>query len=463
MNYGEKIRIFLVFFLSTLFLLIGIFATIIISGLYFSPVSKDFSIETVNKYNNLLKDDMETISRVLNDEKIDKEEIKVLENINFDSNNIGKFKIISNTYRLTHQYSRGEIRHYVSIEKPLSKTIGNFTIKIVIFIKDNLVKNAYENCNDFSFLPFKDENLGSQYYCANKDISTLRVYSSNLKYDSFIISTVLPVKDSLNNTLGFIQIITDANVLEEKLGKFLISILSPLLICMMFVGLFILYLQNFLSKRIKINFINANNIAHNLKNKTNAIRYYSQKKFETTDEAKNSFIKILQILDNVDNFIETTLNTAKQSYHSYRSKSIKPQTEFSQIIQIIKDLYISHKIIYRGDYSYGVLAEKNKLIDALTAIIDNSLYWNAKHKPIIIETRKKINILEIRIMDHGPGLNQNDKNNIFNEGFSKSGGNGLGLYVAKNIIKSFDGEVIASNRDKEGLIMTVKLRLLEKV
>ena len=70
MNYGEKIRIFLVFFLSTLFLLIGIFATIIISGLYFSPVSKDFSIETVNKYNNLLKDDMETISRVLNDEKI---------------------------------------------------------------------------------------------------------------------------------------------------------------------------------------------------------------------------------------------------------------------------------------------------------------------------------------------------------------------------------------------------------
>ena len=126
-------------------------------------------------------------------------------------------------------------------------------------------------------------------------------------------------------------------------------------------------------------------------------------------------------------------------------------------------MYISHKIIYRGDYSYGVLAEKNKLIDALTAIIDNSLYWNAKHKPIIIETRKKINILEIRIMDHGPGLNQNDKNNIFNEGFSKSGGTGYGLYVAKNIIKSFDGEVIASNRDKEGLIMTVKLRLLEKV
>ena len=66
-------------------------------------------------------------------------------------------------------------------------------------------------------------------------------------------------------------------------------------------------------------------------------------------------------------------------------------------------------------------------------------------------------------MDHGPGLNQNDKNNIFNEGFSKSGGTGLGLYVAKNIIKSFDGEVIASNRDKEGLIMTVKLRLLENV
>ena len=463
MNYGEKIRIFLVFFASTLFLLIGIFTTIVVSGLYFSPVSKDFSLDTVNTYNNLIKEDMLIISEVLEDEKIEKNEKIKLKELSFYNYNFGKVKIISNTYRLTHQYSFGEIIHDTSLNNSFAKNIGNLTIKIVIFIKDSFLKNDYDNCVDFSFITFEDENLGSQYTCANNNLSTLRVYSSNLQDGGFIISTVLPIKNSINETLGFLQIITDARMFEEKLGKFLISVLSPLLFCMILVALFILYLQKFLSGRIKVSFLNANNIAHNLKNKTNAIRYYSQKKLTTIDDAEKSLVKIKKVLDNLDNFIDDTLETAKNTYHNNLLPDKNSEIQFVEIINIIKDLYISKNIIYRGDYNYLVLAEQYKLIDALTAIIDNSLYWNKANKPVIIEARKKINMLEINILDYGPGLNQKDKKHIFKEGFSKSNGNGIGLHIAKNIITSFDGEIIASNRNTEGLSMLVKLRLVTHV
>ena len=136
MNYGEKIRIFFVFFASTLFLLIGIFTTIVISGLYFSPVSKDFSLETVNTYNNLIKEDMLIISQILEDEKIDADEKYKLKNLSFYNYNFGKVKIISNTYRLTHQYSAGVILNDNSLNNSFAINIGNLTIKIVIFIKD---------------------------------------------------------------------------------------------------------------------------------------------------------------------------------------------------------------------------------------------------------------------------------------------------------------------------------------
>ena len=463
MNYGEKIRIFLVFFASTLFLLIGIFTTIVVSGLYFSPVSKDFSLDTVNTYNNLIKEDMLIISEVLEDEKIEKNEKIKLKELSFYNYNFGKVKIISNTYRLTHQYSFGEIIHDNSLNNSFVKNIGNLTIKIVIFIKDSFLKNDYDNCVDFSFITFEDENLGSQYTCANNNLSTLRVYSSNLQDGGFIISTVLPIKNAINETLGFLQIITDARMFEEKLGKFLISVLSPLLFCMIFVALFILYLQKFLSGRIKVSFLNANNIAHNLKNKTNAIRYYSQKKLTTIDDAEKSLVKIKKVLDNLDNFIDDTLETAKNTYHNNSVPDKKSEVQFVEIINIIKDLYISKNIIFRGEYNYLILAEQYKLIDALTAIIDNSLYWNKANKPVIIEARKKINMLEINILDYGPGLNQKDKKHIFKEGFSKSNGNGIGLHIAKNIITSFDGEIIASNRNTEGLSMLVKLRLVKHV
>ena len=42
-------------------------------------------------------------------------------------------------------------------------------------------------------------------------------------------------------------------------------------------------------------------------------------------------------------------------------------------------------------------------------------------------------------------------------------GNGIGLHMYKNIITSFDGEIIASNRNTEGLSMLVKLRLVKHV
>ena len=52
---------------------------------------------------------------------------------------------------------------------------------------------------------------------------------------------------------------------------------------------------------------------------------------------------------------------------------------------------------------------------------------------------------------------------FFNEGYSKSEGNGIGLYIAKNIINSFGGELEAINREDEGLCMMVKLRLFKDV
>ena len=64
--------------------------------------------------------------KFLNDEKIDKNEKIKLKNINFDNYNFGKVKIISNTYRLTHQYSFGEIN-------PLC------FIKIILFLQKILV------------------------------------------------------------------------------------------------------------------------------------------------------------------------------------------------------------------------------------------------------------------------------------------------------------------------------------
>ena len=204
--------------------------------------------------------------------------------------------------------------------------------------------------------------------------------SSNEKDNSFIISTVLPIKDSSNKVLGFLQIISDAGILEEKLGEVLISILSPILVSIFLVAIFILYLQNFLSNKVKLNFLNANNIAHNLKNKTNAIRYYLNKSIKTVDDANSSFLKIKNILDNLDSFIESTLRIAKQEHYGDKKSEIITYINFVKVIEIVKENYISHNILYVGNFNHSIKAEKYRLIgtsEIPPCLIDPNILLNS--------------------------------------------------------------------------------------
>ena len=54
-----------------------------------------FSLDTVNTYNNLIKEDMLIISEVLEDEKIEKNEKIKLKELSFYNYNFGKIQIIS--------------------------------------------------------------------------------------------------------------------------------------------------------------------------------------------------------------------------------------------------------------------------------------------------------------------------------------------------------------------------------
>jgi len=460
MNYGEKIRIFLVLLSSTIVLSLGIFSTIIISGLFLSPMGKDFSKETINTYNNFLKNDVSVLSDILQDQLIDEYERIEIKKLNFLNYNFGKIKIISSTYR-TVEHSEGVIFTNEYIESPFEKNIGNLAIKVAVFIKEIFLNNKEVTCIDLPYIAFNEENIGSQFSCANKNIATLRVYASNDKDHNFIISTVIPIKNFDNNVLGFFQVLSDAHILEMKLGKVLISILSPILISIFLVSIFIYYLQFFLSNKANLNWLNAKNIAHNLKNKTNAIRYYTNKNIESLEDAKLLLSRIVKVLDNLDDFIASTLSEASQEHYGY-NKKINNVTNLKDVFKVIEDLYVSDNFVVLGDTDYRVIGDKNKLIDAITAIIDNSIFWNSNKENVEVKLFKNNGYIEINILDNGPGLSEVDIDKIFNKGFSKSKGNGIGLFVAMNIIKAYDGDILPKNRVEGGLCMIVKLRIYNK-
>lgn len=459
----NRLKVWLVLFFSTIVLISGVTASIIYSSSYLSPIGSNYAKEELQLLDELMSKDYIKLSNIFKDLKVSDEEKNQIDELSIIKQNLGKIKFIIQERDRREIYTKGAIITYNDKTVNFYERIGIESINFVVFIKKIILKYKENDCNDYFRNPYRSYIDQIEIYeigCAfNKNESMIRIYRGDKYNTSYIISKSLPI--SLNNkVLGVIQIASDARKLEEKLGIILISILAPVFFSILLVSIFIFYLQYFLSTRVRANWINAKNIAHNIKNKTNAIKFYANKKTNNISDYKENITTISSIVDNLDNFIEDTLNTAKHQHYGIPDKNKKNSVvDLKDIINIIKKLYVSRDIIFFNNTSCIIIGEKNKLIDAISAAIDNSLYWNTGKEAIEVNIDENNNFIDLIISDRGPGILDEDKKNIFLKKYSKSSGNGIGLYIAKNIVVSYNGELFALDRDGGGLKMVFKFKV----
>ena len=459
----NRLKVWLVLFLSTIVLISGIIASIIYSSSYFSPLGNNYAKEELKLLDQLMSKDYVELSLIFKDFKVSEEEKNQINELSIIKHNLGKITFIIQELDRKPIYEKGLIITSKNQTVNFYERIGIESINFVVFIKKIFLKNQENDCNDLFRMPYISYKDGIDVYeiqCAFKlNQSMMRIYRGDKYKTSYIIAKSVPISSN-NKVLGVIQIVSDARKLEEKLGIILISILAPVLFSILLVSIFIFYLQYFLSTKVKANWINAKNIAHNIKNKTNAIKYYANKNTKNINDYRENLLTINSIVNNLDNFIEDTLNTAKHQHYGLLAKNNKHDlVNLKDVINIIKKLYVSKDVIFVKNISCIVLGEKNKLIDAISAAIDNSLYWNSGSGSVEVKIYENNNFIDLIIFDRGPGIIDEDKKNIFLKKYSKSGGNGIGLYIAKNIVVSYGGQLFALDREGGGLKMVFKFKV----
>jgi len=121
------------------------------------------------------------------------------------------------------------------------------------------------------------------------------------------------------------------------------------------------------------------------------------------------------------------------------------------------ELSLESAVSVRGSW------DRLRIEQVLTNLIANAIKY-AAGKPIVVSVAREEDAAVLRVRDHGPGIPNQELSRIF-ERFARvssmrdNAGMGLGLYVARQIVKAHDGAIEASNMPEGGACFTVRLPL----
>ena len=186
--------------------------------------------------------------------------------------------------------------------------------------------------------------------------------------------------------------------------------------------------------------------------------------------SSNEVSEAASIIDSKRDIIENKLN-------AYDDITIKPSSyEMANIVDIIneavelaEDRLNKNKVSYRMAFSENKCIVKVKKIDLITAmynVINNgidAMVGGPGKKQLTIRGEKRDGEYIIYIDDTGEGIPNDIQNDIFSPGYStkfSSGGTGIGLYSAKDIIENHKGSIsIRSSKAGKGTQFEIRLPL----
>jgi len=127
------------------------------------------------------------------------------------------------------------------------------------------------------------------------------------------------------------------------------------------------------------------------------------------------------------------------------------------------------KFVYQGDNLIAYL-DSNKINQVIIILLDNALIYTNEGDSITITLNQTSSEIIITVADTGIGITDYTKQHIFDRFYREdkarnrsTGGNGLGLAIAKTLITVHKGKIIVDHNEPKGTIFTITLPKKSKV
>lgn len=213
----------------------------------------------------------------------------------------------------------------------------------------------------------------------------------------------------------------------------------------------------------------SDHVSHQLMNPLTAIRTeieYLQKKDRETLEYREALTALQTQVDSLISIVKTLLVIAKSGKLKSESKSV---FNLSKLIKNdIYNYFKNHNIIYEIDENLYLRGESEKYLMLLQNLIHNSIKYSPNSGDVKVVATKENNKVVIKVEDKGIGIDDFEKNSVFQKFYrsnkaEKLGikGFGLGLSLVKSIIDEASGTIEIIDNKPNGTIFKVMVQSVD--
>ena len=350
--------------------------------------------------------------------------------------------------------------------------VGNnrFNTQIILWSKDGQILN--KDVLGGRFTELEDLTLDKKHLDSVQSLA-LKSSSDSTQKLAFHSYTIQADK---GKDIAYIQFLANTDQIADSMKTFE----TTLIICMIIFWLISIGISFYISKMNMQPIMNSwrkqqefvENASHELRTPLAIIQNSLQQLFTRPDqtilEESETIAQALNETRRMNGLTEDLLTLARSDSNQLllQKEGVDPKIFIQQLAQPFQEIaeMNNKQFILENFADQPMLVDEKRIHQVLVILLDNALKYTEAGEKIILQSEISNENWLIEVKNNGPSISDEDKKHIFERFYredrsrsKETGGYGLGLAIAKQIITQHKGKLTVRDWEPRGAVFQIKL------
>jgi len=207
---------------------------------------------------------------------------------------------------------------------------------------------------------------------------------------------------------------------------------------------------------------------HDIRNDLQLVGAYAELLDDHVDEEGEEYLSVIK--RNTQNAVSLTTTVRDLAEVMLRDDAepsrISLDRVLSQQVEEVRSAYSEAVFTVEGSFPTVEVVGDEMLSSVFRNLLRNAVQHNDETPPkvtVSATVEEPDGVVEVRVADNGPGIPEDQRDEIFGKGEKglDSPGAGIGLYLVRSLVEIYGGDVWIEDNEPKGAVFVVRLPLCE--